>query len=152
MAPTLQLLLLLFWQQTSLPFSSRPIFFPPSSRIAFVYQSVCRRTISDRLYYDWIVEKKLDGSSSSSSSSFVCDLFSDVSGLPIHLTKNTCPKKKKKEKRREKKESGEEKGVFSFSRLSDGLTLYPKMKKTEKYFSSMAVNQCKKEVGDFLYN
>ena len=33
--------------------------FPPSSRIALVYQSVCSRTIADQLLYDWITEKKV---------------------------------------------------------------------------------------------
>ena len=37
------------------------IFSQPSSRIGLVYQSVCSRTIADRLYYNRIAEKKLDG-------------------------------------------------------------------------------------------
>ena len=39
--------------------TTHPNFFPPSSRIALVYQSFCFRKIADRLYYDRIVEKKL---------------------------------------------------------------------------------------------
>ena len=35
---------------------TRPNFSQPSSRIALVYQSVCSRTIADRLQYDWITE------------------------------------------------------------------------------------------------
>ena len=30
--------------------------FQLSSRIALVFQSVCSRTITDRLYYDWVAE------------------------------------------------------------------------------------------------
>ena len=40
---------------------SRPIFFQASFRIALVYQSICCRTITNRLYYNWIDEKNLDG-------------------------------------------------------------------------------------------
>ena len=41
--------------------TSRPNFSQPSSRIALVYQSFFSRTIADRLYYDWMVEKNMDG-------------------------------------------------------------------------------------------
>ena len=37
-----------------------PKFIQSSSRIALVYQSVCSRTIADRLQYNWIA-KKMDG-------------------------------------------------------------------------------------------
>ena len=48
--------------QPSFPSLSPSKFFQASSRIALVYQSVCSRTIADRLYSDWIVEKNLGGS------------------------------------------------------------------------------------------
>ena len=38
---------------------TRPNIFQPSSCIALVYQSICSRTIADRLQYNWIAEKNL---------------------------------------------------------------------------------------------
>ena len=40
--------------------NSRPNIFLPSSRFAVVYQSFCSHSTSDRLYYEWIVEKNVD--------------------------------------------------------------------------------------------
>ena len=48
-----------FWK--SIVLLTRPIFSQPSSRIALAYQSVCSRTITDRLYSDWIAEKNWTG-------------------------------------------------------------------------------------------
>ena len=42
--------------------SPSPNFFPPSSCIALIYQSFCSCTVADRLQYDWMAEKSLDGS------------------------------------------------------------------------------------------
>ena len=41
--------------------STRPNFFEPCSHIALIYQSFCCRTIADRLFYNWIAEKNMDG-------------------------------------------------------------------------------------------
>ena len=49
----------IIWRLVMCFWTTRPNFSQPSSRIAFVYQSFCSRTIADRLLYDWIAEKYL---------------------------------------------------------------------------------------------
>ena len=40
---------------------ARPKSFPPSNRIALIYQSFCSRTIADGFQHDGMSEKNLDG-------------------------------------------------------------------------------------------
>ena len=55
-------------------FYTSPNFSQPSSRIALVYQSVCSRTIADRLQYGWMAEKNWSSTSYRLFSLWSCNI------------------------------------------------------------------------------